>query len=84
MELNVTKDVTKGVTKELSERQKYIIDLICKTPSITVPEMSLKTGVTSRTIKRDIEKLVAMGLLKREGGRKDGKWIVISQQSKAK
>jgi len=38
--------------------------------------MSLKTGVATRTIKRDIENLQSSGILTRKGGRKDGEWIV--------
>jgi ATP-dependent DNA helicase RecG len=38
--------------------------------------MSQKTGVVIRTIKRDIEKLQASGILTRKGGRKDGEWLL--------
>ncbi len=76
VELNVTKDVTKDVTKELTERQIIIVSLIRKNPEITIPEMSLKMNVTTRTIKRDISALVDMGILVREGGRKEGRWVL--------
>ena len=79
VEINVTKDVTKDVTKELSERQKNILGLIHTNPSITIPELSLKNGVTIRTIKRDISLLVDSGHLKREGGRKAGHWIIVEK-----
>ena len=68
-------DVTKDVTKELTERQKLIIELINKNALVTIPEMSQKTGVVIRTIKRDIEDLQAKGILTREGGRKGGRWV---------
>ncbi len=77
--LNDTKDVTKDVTKELSERQIHIVNLIDRNPTITIPEMSLKLAVTTRTIKRDIALLIDSGLLKREGGRKEGRWIICTQ-----
>ncbi len=76
VELNVTKDVTKDVTKELTERQIIIEGLIRKNPEITIPEMSLKMNVTTRTIKRDISALIEMGILVRQGGRKDGQWVL--------
>ena len=79
-ELNVTKDVTKyvtkDVTKELTERQSVILEMITEDSFVTIPEMSLKTGVATRTIKRDIENLQSSGILTRKGGRKDGEWIV--------
>ena len=73
---NVTKDVTKDVTKEISERQMIILDLIRENKNLTIPEMSLKTNVTERTIKRDIANLQELGIISREGGRKDGSWII--------
>ena len=42
---NVTKDVIKGVVKELSERQKVILDLVAANSFVTTTEMSQKTGV---------------------------------------
>jgi ATP-dependent DNA helicase RecG len=75
---NVTKDVTKDVTKELSERQCIILGMIIEDAFVTISEMSLKTGVATRTIIRDIEELQAMGILVREGGRKEGHWMIIN------
>ena len=73
---NVTKDVTKDVTKELSERQQIILQLILENDTITTSEMSQKTGVVRMTISRDIEALQKAGILRREGGRKDGHWVI--------
>ena len=70
------KNVTKDVTKEISERQMIILDLIRENKNLTIPEMSLKTNVTERTIKRDIANLQELGIISREGGRKDGSWII--------
>ena len=81
---NVTKDLTvdvikepQYVTKELSERQEIIISLIRQNPLVTTQEMSLKIGVVSRTIKRDIKDLQSKGIITREGGRKEGRWVII-------
>ena len=46
--------------------------------------MSGKKTVTTRTIERDIAALQAKGILKREGGRKSGKWIVVNILKKQK
>ena len=70
------KNVTKDVTKEISERQMIILDLIRENKNLTIPEMFLKTNVTERTIKRDIANLQELGIISREGGRKDGSWII--------
>ena len=77
---NVTKDVTKDVTNELSGRQHIILEMIRINPLVTISEMSLKAGVVIRTIKRDLEKLQQMRVLIREGGRKEGRWVILSSQ----
>ena len=69
-------NVVKDVVKELTERQQVILNLIKENPSLSANEMSQKTGMTSRTIQRDLALLHEKGILYREGGRKDGRWIV--------
>lgn len=73
-------NVTKDVTKELSERQNIILDLIKENPLVTIPEMSLKIGVVIRTVKRDIEYLQSNGFIIREGGRKEGHWKILKNK----
>ena len=75
-----TKDVTKDVTKQLSERQKFILQLTEEDAFVTTNEMSLKTGVTTRTIKRDLEYLQEQRTIIREGGREEGRWIIVDKQ----
>ena len=82
---NVVKDVVKDVVKEieveLTERQLSIIALLALNPIITIPEiskkMSGKNSVTTRTIQRDIAYLQNHNIIKREGGRKEGRWVVL-------
>ena len=70
---------TKDDTKELSERQKVIMSLIQKNDTITIEEMIQKTSVSSITIKRDISELQELNILKREGGRKQGRWVIVEK-----
>ena len=77
---NVVKGVVKGVVKDLSERQKIILDFIAENPTLTAKEMSEKmsekTGIVPRTIQRDLADLQTKGMIVREGGRKEGKWVI--------
>ena len=75
---DVIKDVTKDVTKELSERQQLILKLIREDAFVTTNEMSQKTGVATRTVMRDLLYLQELGIINREGGRKDGRWVIIT------
>lgn len=77
-------DVQKDGLKELTDRQKVIVEMIIANPFLsakTISEkmsekMSEKEGVNERTIERDIAKLKKLGVLTREGGRKEGKWVI--------
>ena len=73
-------DVTKDVAKELTDRQKVILEMIADDPSLTAKamseKMSEKDSVNEITIERDIAKLKKMGILIRKGGRKDGEWVI--------
>lgn len=71
-------NVVKDVVKELTERQQVILNLIKENPSLSANEMSQKTGMTSRTIQRDLAFLHEKGILYREGGRKDGRWVIYN------
>ena len=53
-----------------------IINLMKKDERINVSEMVTALSSSERTIKRDIEFLKETGIVKREGNRKSGKWIV--------
>ena len=78
------KDDPKGDLKELSDRQKVIIEMIVADPYLSakaISEMisekiSEKIRVTARTIESDLAQLKRLGVLTREGGRKEGKWVV--------
>ena len=39
-------------------------------------KISEKIDVTDRTIENDLAQLKKMGILTREGGRKEGRWVV--------
>jgi len=74
---NVTKDVTKDVTKELSERQHEIMKMLKEEPTLKTEELAERFSVTRRTIIRDLDALQKKGILRREGGRTFGHWIII-------
>ena len=79
------KDFLKENNVELTDRQGYILYVISKDNSLSgkaisqkISEMtSGKMAVTDRTIRMDMADLQSKGILAREGGRKDGRWIII-------
>ena len=85
--VKVNNDIQKDVLKELSEKQKVIIEMIIADPFLSAKAISEKIsektsekiGVTARTIENDLAQLKKLGILTREGGRKEGKWIIMTE-----
>ena len=74
---NVVNDDRKDDRKELTERQNVIVNLIKGNDRITIYEMTEKVKVSEKTIRRELSVLYEKGILNREGGRKEGRWVVL-------
>ncbi len=54
-----------------------ILDICRERPSVNIPELAELIGITERSVQRNIQKLQNDGLLRRIGGRKEGRWEVL-------
>ncbi|MDY3251984.1 MAG: Fic family protein [Prevotella sp.] len=73
-----------GITtqKTLNTTQKKILNYLKEHPHATRKDMAVVIGdITEDGIKFNIGKLQQYGLLKREGGRKSGTWVVIDNDN---
>ena len=61
----------------LVENQKKMLDLMKKNPYISKKELSLKLGVSSTAIDKNIISLKKKGLLRRIGADRGGQWEVV-------
>lgn len=77
---NVIKDGVKGDVKELTEIQEVIVKEMLFDQYITTSELAQKTGIKFRTLQRYVSQLQAAGIIIREGGRKEGKWVIINKE----
>ena len=75
----ITTQKAQGTTqKTLNTTQKKILNYLKEHPHATRKDMAAVIGdITEDGIKFNIGKLQKYGLLKREGGRKSGTWVVI-------
>ena len=69
----VVKDVVKDVVKE----QADILSIMAENPIVSAAELASMLGLTLRHIQRLIKDLVEKEIIRREGGRKLGKWIIL-------
>ena len=54
-----------------------ILEACREKPSVTIPELAEVIGITERSVQRNIQNLQRDGLLRRIGGRKEGRWEVM-------
>lgn len=73
------KDFTKEKLTQVSERQEKILFMIAEDETLTSQKIAQKTGVSQLTILKDLTLLQALGILARDGGRKDGSWVIVVQ-----
>lgn len=69
----------KKVTEKVTENQKKILEAVSKNSAISIKELSVIVGISSRKIQDNINKLRAKRLLKRVGSARAGKWMLNGQ-----
>ena len=67
---------------KLSNRQRLIVSLIVKQPSITAKQMAVMTDIPQRTIERELSVLQKSKVLYRIGAPRTGKWVIAEQMIK--
>ena len=73
-----TEDDTSGKRREnVGKTSGMILEACRENPSINIPQMAEKIGITERSVQRNIQKLQADGYLRQAGGRKEGCWEVL-------
>lgn len=81
--IQITTQKTTGTTQKTpNTTQKEILNYLKEHPHATRKDMAVAIGnITEDGIKFNIGKLQQYGLLKREGGRKSGTWVVIDNDN---
>ena len=75
--LKDTEKVRERLVDGLVENQKKMLDLMKKDPYISKKELSLKLGISSTAIDKNIISLKRKGLLQRIGADRGGHWEVV-------
>jgi ATP-dependent DNA helicase RecG len=69
-------DTGVGMNVGMNPTQEQIIALIRKNPAITAVAISKVIGISARRVESNIKKLKDTGILKREGAKQNGYWVV--------
>ena len=73
----VGEKVGEKVGEDLTENQKRILELLRLNPRMPARQLAEHVGISSRKIEQNIAKLKGLGLLKRMGPAKGGRWEVL-------
>jgi len=73
------KTTDKTIENAFSANEKAILALIAVNPSVTQKEMAAALGLSEDGIRYHMEKLKTKGLLRREGGKKAGRWKIVPE-----
>ena len=68
--------INDGINIGINETQKKIIELLIERPDVTAEQLSVAVGITKRRVEANISQLKKLGLVEREGARKNGRWVV--------
>ena len=72
------KECKKECKKELSDKQLLIMDILSENAKMTIPEIAEKVGMSARKVSQELRSLREdFQVLKREGGRKNGYWVIL-------
>ena len=70
------KNVGDNVGEKLNKREESILVLIRANPHVTIEQLSVLSGVSTRTVERNIRSLKKKEYLERNGSDVKGQWIV--------
>ncbi len=76
-----TKTDTKTGTKDNVNTAERILMLIQSESKITLEELARKTGLSKSGVRYALDKLRKKGIVRREGTRKDGRWVALTRES---
>ncbi len=62
-----------------TENQKRILDCISSDPSMTQKRMAEITGLSDRSVRYNLSKLVEAGIVRKEGDNRSRRWVVVSE-----
>lgn len=76
-DLNDLKDDLKDELININKNDKNLLKLIMNDPTQSQRELSNQLKLSEATIKRMLNKMKNIGIIRREGSRRNGKWIII-------
>jgi ATP-dependent DNA helicase RecG len=74
--LDIEKEFVARFGKEFGINDKQLLLTLDENPSLTASDISERIGVSPRAIEKQIKKFKDLGVICRQGSRKNGLWII--------
>lgn len=74
----VAEKVAEKFSKQISQSMIQILEIVQETPTIKADDIASVMHVSTRTVSSRLKDLQDIGVLRREGGAKGGRWEVIN------
>ena len=74
--LDIEKEFVVRFGKEFGINDKQLLLTLDENPSLTASDISERIGVSPRAIEKQIKKFKDLGVICRQGSRKNGLWII--------
>lgn len=74
--LDIEKEFVARFGKEFGINDKQLLLTLDENPSLTASDISERMGVSTRAIEKQIKKFKDLGVICRQGSRKNGLWII--------
>lgn len=65
------------IGNNLDETELEILKLIAENENLTIVDLGEKIGVSVSTINRHLKKLIDSNIIRREGSKKSGTWVIL-------
>ena len=74
--LDIEKEFVARFGKEFGINDKQLLLTLDENPSLTASDISERIGLSPRAIEKQIKKFKDLGVICRQGSRKNGLWII--------
>ena len=74
--MDIEKEFVARFGKEFGINDKQLLLTLDENPSLTASDISERIGVSPRAIEKQIKKFKDLGVICRQGSRKNGLWII--------
>ena len=75
--VRVTDKVTNGVTGEVTDRERQVLQLLIEDPGYTMPQLAEKMTVSRKTVAGYLKSLKEKDVIERVGTTRSGHWEIM-------